>query len=223
MHVNITVLHDFSDDLRVSVVSMKCTVPAHRLRAPISLYVESLLIICLQVVAHCTGQYFDFWHCMDHCVSSCSTCGFAGIVCPTACSIQEKRSDAPNTSQCKSIRQFVSVAFLFKLLEMLHVVGHDDSSCKRESGPGLLTKIFNIRRHEHFQQNFCQRRVKPCMRLQASHMTRELNVSLRTQSAKKQAHEHTEATRLPVDVSKSLTLDSVAALQSAPKLFSKLK
>ena len=20
--------------------------------------------------AHCTGQYFDFWHCIDHCVSS---------------------------------------------------------------------------------------------------------------------------------------------------------
>jgi hypothetical protein len=26
---------------------------------------------CLeQVVAHCTGQYQDFWHCIDHCVST---------------------------------------------------------------------------------------------------------------------------------------------------------
>jgi ubiquinol-cytochrome c reductase subunit 6 len=23
-----------------------------------------------EVHAHCTGQYFDFWHCIDHCVSS---------------------------------------------------------------------------------------------------------------------------------------------------------
>ncbi len=22
-----------------------------------------------EITAHCTGQYFDFWHCIDHCVS----------------------------------------------------------------------------------------------------------------------------------------------------------
>ena len=23
-----------------------------------------------EISAHCTGQYFDFWHCIDHCVST---------------------------------------------------------------------------------------------------------------------------------------------------------
>ena len=27
-------------------------------------------VLLEQVVAHCTGQYQDFWHCIDHCVST---------------------------------------------------------------------------------------------------------------------------------------------------------
>lgn len=30
--------------------------------------------------AHCSGQYFDFWHCVDHCVSPGRTWGHMGCM-----------------------------------------------------------------------------------------------------------------------------------------------
>ena len=36
-----------------------------------------------EITAHCTGQYFDFWHCIDHCVSANSSRA-PGLISPCA-------------------------------------------------------------------------------------------------------------------------------------------